>query len=581
MAREYTSISNYYRTFSGTDTLAFIMLPGCTPIVLGSVTTVSYSIFRNKKPVINIGRTNINGVTRGSRIYAGTMIFTLINQHWIRDLQEAGEGTIVDQDGDEHYFVNNNWLTKIQDLKADELPLFDIMLVSANEYGSAVSMYIYGIDFTDEGQTISVEDLFTENTFSFIARDVSTFKRFNPLTGAFKSSGGHPDAYGGMSQRFHILDSSDTSLDDLGMLEREFALDEITNKYTYRETRYLPEGELHYSTTKMMISGTVYEIQEMFNSIGHPYEMEVNGIFDEKMEQIVRVYQSNNNLDVTGKIDIRTYNSIVNKVNEKNPGERTAVVVNKSGALVYSRPSTSSNVTDTKPYNAVVTVFELVSNEDEGPFMQFYKTPTGYVDVTDMYSSLYTGNLIEFPTLRYNNSGTYVKMAQSMLATIYPSFKNTSGVYDMETKMMISQIQKENNLLETGEINYETWLVLKSLSGLKNSASDDNFKMEYSQPPGDYYLDKTKLNQELKDFQLNTSCDNPTNAKVVLISKYKNGQDITSTSLQIKENTKISLSDYQNAFIYNLKQGQMPDSVDFFVYPYNKKAYKWTFRLKE
>ena len=66
-----TQISKYYKSFSGTDTLAFIMMPGSSPVVIGSLTTVSYSMFRNKKPVVNIGRTNINGVTRGARIFAG------------------------------------------------------------------------------------------------------------------------------------------------------------------------------------------------------------------------------------------------------------------------------------------------------------------------------------------------------------------------------------------------------------------------------------------------------------------------------------------------------------------------------
>ena len=88
MAKEEYGIHKYYKSFSGTDTLAFILMPGSSPVCIGSLTTISYSMFRNKKPVINIGRTNINGVTRGSRIFAGTMIFTLINQNWLRELQE-------------------------------------------------------------------------------------------------------------------------------------------------------------------------------------------------------------------------------------------------------------------------------------------------------------------------------------------------------------------------------------------------------------------------------------------------------------------------------------------------------------
>ena len=56
--------------------------------------------------------------------------------------------------------------------------------------------------------------------------------------------------------------------------------------------------------------------------------------------------------------------------------------------------------------------------------MEFYKTKTGYVDVTDMYSSLYEAGVIEFPTLKYNSQGNYVKMAQSMLSIIFPNYNN-------------------------------------------------------------------------------------------------------------------------------------------------------------
>ena len=59
------------------------------------------------------------------------------DSNWIRDIQEAGTEVKQNNDGTERWFAYDTWLAKIKDLKADELPLFDIMLVSANEYGSA------------------------------------------------------------------------------------------------------------------------------------------------------------------------------------------------------------------------------------------------------------------------------------------------------------------------------------------------------------------------------------------------------------------------------------------------------------
>lgn len=158
MEVEEISVNNL--TFSGTDTLVFVMLPNTAPIVLGSLTTFSYSSYRIKKPVSTIGGINTKGVAKGGRVVAGTMVFTMVNQNWINELIDSVP-----------------WLSKMSDeiIYSDELPLFDLMVVSANEYGKYVSMFVYGIDLTDEAQVISVNDLYTENTFSFIAREIRPF----------------------------------------------------------------------------------------------------------------------------------------------------------------------------------------------------------------------------------------------------------------------------------------------------------------------------------------------------------------------------------------------------------------------
>ena len=259
-------ISKYYQSFSGTDTLAFIMMPGSSPVVIGSLTTISYSMFRKKKP----GRTNINGVTRGSRIFAGTMIFTLINQHWLKELQEQLD-----------------WLKGFDELKVDELPLFDIMIVSANEYGNVVSMYIYGIDFTDEAQTISVEDLFTENTFSFVARDISNFKSFKRKTQAVASSGSR-DKRNDFSQKLYVLNSSPIGLDDLAKLEKELTISKLEQLHKDSK-KYTLTRNLYFSSSKLMIGNDVAEIQTLLNQT-KLMSIPVNGVFDSVTDEAVRKY---------------------------------------------------------------------------------------------------------------------------------------------------------------------------------------------------------------------------------------------------------------------------------------------------
>ena len=128
-------LNKYYRSFSGTDALVFAILPNSSPVVLGTLSTVSYSMYRDKKPVPVIGQINVGGFTRGTRIYAGTMIFTMINQHWLNELT-----------------ADLPWIKYSGVDKVDELPLFDLMIVCANEYGATMQMIIYGVDLTEEGQ---------------------------------------------------------------------------------------------------------------------------------------------------------------------------------------------------------------------------------------------------------------------------------------------------------------------------------------------------------------------------------------------------------------------------------------------
>lgn len=147
-------------TFSGTDTIVFALFPNSVPIALGSLTTLSYSSYRTKRPVPVLGEILTKGVAKGGRVIAGTMVFTLINQHWVNELVETLP-----------------WLKEKTEgvVYSDELPLFDIVAISANEYGKYISMQIYGVSFTDEAGVLSINDMYSENTFSFIAREIRTF----------------------------------------------------------------------------------------------------------------------------------------------------------------------------------------------------------------------------------------------------------------------------------------------------------------------------------------------------------------------------------------------------------------------
>jgi hypothetical protein len=146
----------YYKSFSGTDAQVHIIFPDDKQILLGTISTISYSILRIKNPVQTLGRISPKGFTKGSRIVAGSLIFTVFNNHWVNEVKEEYP----------------DLFKGINKIKADELPPFDIIVTYANEYGATSYYTIYGLTITEEGQVFSIEDAMTENVCKFVARDI-------------------------------------------------------------------------------------------------------------------------------------------------------------------------------------------------------------------------------------------------------------------------------------------------------------------------------------------------------------------------------------------------------------------------
>lgn len=145
-----------YNSFAGVDIVAEIILPGEKPLTLGELQTISYSIHRENRPVRFVGHTNVMGFVKGPRTIAGSLIFTQFNSYAFYRLQS------FQQD-----IIRHNIFPL-----SDMLPPFDVVLTFANEYGSMAKMRIFGITIVDEGGTMSIDDLITEQTMSYMARGI-------------------------------------------------------------------------------------------------------------------------------------------------------------------------------------------------------------------------------------------------------------------------------------------------------------------------------------------------------------------------------------------------------------------------
>lgn len=152
-------------SFSGTDIVATMVLPpmGDSPgngtyLEIGDLQTVSYSIHRENSPVRTLGHSNVRGFVKGSRTIAGSLIFTVFNEYFWYKIEEYKN----------YISRSNGFFTPL----ADMLPPFDIVFTLFNEYGSASKMKIFGVTIVDEGQTMSIDDILTEQTYTFMARGI-------------------------------------------------------------------------------------------------------------------------------------------------------------------------------------------------------------------------------------------------------------------------------------------------------------------------------------------------------------------------------------------------------------------------
>ena len=126
---------------------------------LGTVQTVSCQAHRPKAPVRSLGNVQARGYTRGPRTIAGSMIFTVLNQHALREISRQMEEVI---------FKASDQVI----MMSDQILPIDLTFLFVNEYGNISRMALYGVEFLNSGQTMSIEDLLLEEVVQFVALDM-------------------------------------------------------------------------------------------------------------------------------------------------------------------------------------------------------------------------------------------------------------------------------------------------------------------------------------------------------------------------------------------------------------------------
>ena len=356
--------NTFYKTFTGMDALAFMMLPEAKPILLGSLTTLSHSVYREKKPVPLLGRINTGGYTRGMRSIAGTMVFTLMNQHLIEDI-----------------LTQIPYLKEHGKMKADELPFFDVMVICANEYGAASQMMLYGVEFFEDGQVVSVQDLYIENTFSFVARDMDDFAKIDAIVS--KGSG-----------------NSNATAD--AIIGFDYSKDGYDDAYD--------------SLTKAK-NANISSVQQKLTELG--YSTPITGVLDNDTLASLQEYQKDQGLAQTGYLDSTTYDLLMGNVTGQ-----IGKVVNPSGTYVYSNTNKDSIIGIAKYDTNFVGELDPTGNFVKVKFYDQF----AYIDVNDTSLSVQTlkYNYYDLTPKGETNTTNLANFNPAMTGSVVTSNKDTT-----------------------------------------------------------------------------------------------------------------------------------------------------------
>ena len=164
--KDYLGNSSAPETFSyaGSDILCTMYVPSHTSEsstdpgfieVEDQLQTITVSSARSVMPVRRLGETNPAAYARGSRTIAGSMVFTTgLKDAFVKMLAKSFK------DGEPR-----NEAT----LFVDQIPKFSMIFDCHNELGGASSAMLVNITLTNFGTTFSVDDIYTESTFTYVA----------------------------------------------------------------------------------------------------------------------------------------------------------------------------------------------------------------------------------------------------------------------------------------------------------------------------------------------------------------------------------------------------------------------------
>ena len=234
---------------------------------LGSIQTLSVSTHQDKKPVRVIGSMNALDYTMGQRTIAGSLVFAVFDQHFATEM-----------------FNDLKAATGKSFFLPDELPALDITITFANEYGRTSRMAIYGVRIINEGQVMSINDLYTENTYQFVATAMEPLKRSEGDTGG----GSDKDNEAQVASVFDLVDTP-AAFSGEEVWNNSFADNQNLNRILLTATTEQPmfeyqEGIVKFTLSPNQNSGIIYILNQIQNKVVNEIHIENKNIYTAYLE---------------------------------------------------------------------------------------------------------------------------------------------------------------------------------------------------------------------------------------------------------------------------------------------------------
>jgi hypothetical protein len=201
-----TTLDQYTQTFtsfSGADIVATF-----NNIVIGELQHISYTVNREKAPIYTMGSPDPRSFSRGKRGIAGSLVFVFFDKAALLDaltgmtangassstqsiqtfaanasnytdnilssaLSGSGYSGITTWDQNMNTAGYGGFTALVTPVYTDQLMPFNVAVHFANEYGQMAQLDILSVEILNNGMSLSIDDVVTEEVMSFVARSVT------------------------------------------------------------------------------------------------------------------------------------------------------------------------------------------------------------------------------------------------------------------------------------------------------------------------------------------------------------------------------------------------------------------------